>query len=198
MSPYAKIVADWQPGSLTRRVIVFTNCEEAILTLNGKEIARAKPEKHAATKYEDAKPFDGSNTNNLVHPPIIFPAINYKAGTLRVVAIKAKEQTTDEIKTAGEADHVKVWIDDQGVPAGRNDLVFVRAAVVDQNGTVCLTDSRRIHFLITGASLAGESDVNCEMGIASALIRTPLDKSSVRITATGASLKGSTLKLDIF
>ena len=186
--PYAKIATDWQPGPPTRKVVIFTNCDEAILTLNGKEIARANPEKQPETRYERAKPFDGSNSVNLMHPPIVFQTVPYKSGTLKVIAIRGKEQVQDELKTAGSPDHIKIWIDDLGYPVGRNDLVFVRAAVVDANGTICPGDSRRIHFSVTGATLAGESDVACEMGIATALMRTPLSSSSIHVTASSKGI----------
>ena len=188
LEPYAKVVADWQPGTVTRKVVVFTNCDEAILTLNGKEIARAKPERHAATKYENAKPFDCSNTVNLMHPPIVFPAIKFQSGTLKVVALRAKEQAIDEIKTAGAPDHLKVWIEDQGIPIGRNDLAFVRAAVVDRAGTVCAKNSRKVHFVVSGAALAGERDVNCEMGVGSALIRSRFCKTKIFIAASSKGI----------
>jgi beta-galactosidase len=195
--PFAKIAANWQLGPKTRRVVVFTNGDEAILSLNGKEIARAKPQKGASTKYEQAKPFDGSNTVHIEHPPIIFRDVAFSPGTLTVKVKKGTSFATDSVRTAGPPDHLKLWIDDLGVPAGGNDLVFVRAAVVDKVGIICEQDSRSISFAISGATFAGESKSSCEMGVASALIRTPLAASKIMVKANTQGLKPAAVELKI-
>ncbi|MEI8281821.1 MAG: DUF4982 domain-containing protein, partial [Armatimonadota bacterium] len=183
-APYVKLVADWQPGKATRRVVVFTNCDVASISVNGHSLGQKRSSATGtSTTYEKAKPFDGSNTVNLMHPPIIFDDVPYRGGALTVLAVRGKEQATDIIKTAGPADHLKIWVDDLGYPVGRNDLVFIRAAVVDKDGVICPTDSRAIGFTVTGAAFAGESSVQCEMGVASVLIRTPLGKTRIKVEA---------------
>ena len=187
-APYAKLAADWQPGTPSRQVIVFTNCDEAILKVNGREVARSKPERGKTTNYSEAKAYHGSNTGNLAHPPIIFRDVKFQPGTLTVEGISGKKKAVDSIKTAGRPAGIKVWFDDLGVPIGPNDLVFVRAAVVDANGTICPKDSRRIHFHVKGAKFAGESDVACEMGVASALIRTPFTQAKIEVSTEAKGL----------
>ena len=85
---------------------------------------------------------------------------------------------------------MKVWLDDLGVPPTRNDLVFVRAAVVDAKGTVCPGESRTISF--EGAAFVGESKAACEMGVASILVRTPVGGGRVEVRAKAAGLTGAT------
>jgi beta-galactosidase len=195
--PFVKIVADWQPGTPTRQVVVFTNGDAATLRINGKIVAKQKPERGVSTRYDLAKSFDGSNTMNLTHPPIVFRNVAFEPGTLSVTIKRGSKMVTDELKTADRADHLKVWIDDQGVPMGRNDLVFVRASVVDKYGTVCPHVSLPIQFLIKGAKLAGEGSTKCEMGVASMLIRTPLDPASIRVSAKAQDLPVALLKFKI-
>ncbi|MEI7985597.1 MAG: glycoside hydrolase family 2 TIM barrel-domain containing protein [Armatimonadota bacterium] len=194
---YVKLIADWQSGPPTRRVVVFTNCNEAVLSVNGKEIARKSVAKGESTKYEKAKPFDGSNTINLVNAPIVFENVPFSPGKLSVSVSQMGTKTFDSVYTAGPADHIKLWIDDQGIPAGRNDLVFVRAAVVDANETICPYDNRKISFTVAGAAIAGEGTVKCEMGVASALIRTPLKASTITCKAIAKNLKPGRLELKI-
>ena len=80
-------------------------------------------------------------------------------------------------------------MDDLGVPVGANDLVFVRAAVVDASGNVCPNESRTVKFHLNGGSFAGEDAAACEMGIASALVRTSPRSGRFSITASATGLK---------
>ncbi len=194
--PYLKIAATWQPGSPTRTVVVFTNCDQASLSINGKHIQSAKAERGPSTTYAAAKPFDGSNTANLPHPPIVFRNVPYASGKLEVSGFFGAAKVTDAIETAGKPVRLKVWVDDLGVPPGRNDLVFIRASVVDANGTICPTESRRIRFSVAGGEITGESSAPCEIGIASILVRTPMEAGRIKMSAAGGSLSGE-CKFDV-
>lgn len=187
-APYVKLSADWQPGPASRNVVVFTNCDEAILKVNGKEVARAKAQRGLTTKYSMAMSFDGTNTEHLAHPPIVFRDVPFHAGRLQVTGVQRGVSVADQITTAGRAERIKVWVDDLGYRPGTNDLVFVRAAVVDANGTICPRDSRRLHFSVEGAMLAGESDISCEMGVASVLVRTPIRQGKIEVLAKASGL----------
>ena len=121
------------------------------------------------------------------HPPIVFRDVPFTPGTLKVVG---ENGASDTLRTAGPPAALKVWIDDLGVPPTRNDLVFVRAAVVDARGVLCAEDARRIAF--RGATFAGEASAPCEMGIASVLARTPPRQASFKIAAEAGGLRGET------
>ncbi len=188
-TPYVKLAADWQPGAANRMVAVFTNAKSATLFLNGRKLETRLAEKGATTAYNMTKPFDASNTDHLVHPPIVFRNVRFSPGELKVVA----GGISDSVRTAAAPDHLKVWIDDLGVKPGRNDLVFARVAVVDAKGVVCSHDSHSVHLYVSGATVAGESSVAAEAGIASFLVRTPLGASSVSLQASSVGLRtGST------
>jgi beta-galactosidase len=184
--PIIKIQADWQPGAATRDVVVFTNCSSATLSVNGKPIAIGYPQRGKSTAYDKAKPFDGSNTANLKHPPIIFRRVPFAAGVLTVTG-KTTSGTvaTDALYTSGSPIGLEVRVDTLGVEPRENDLVFVRASIVDAKGHLCRNSDRMVHFSISGpAALAGESDVKSEMGVASALIRVTKGLRGVKVSAS--------------
>ncbi len=166
-------------------VIVFANASSATLFINGRSFQTLKAVPGSETKYRLENRYDGSNTAHLPHPPIVFR--NVPEGNIKVVGSNG---ATDQIRPAGKPASLKLWVDDLGVAPGRNDLVFLRAAVIDAKGTVCPDESRRISF--SGASFAGENSAPCEMGVASVLIRTPLSAMKFKLRASAGALKGET------
>ena len=106
--------------------------------------------------------------------------------------VREKAVAEDMLTTAGKPARLKVWIDDLGVPPQANDLVFVRAAIVDANGVVCPDADETIRFNATGAAtFAGENKSAAEMGVASILVRTASVKGLFKIEATtSGGIKG--------
>jgi beta-galactosidase len=183
--PMLKIAATWQPGNARRTIVVFTNCDEARLSIDGHVVSVQRPVLGKATNYGDAKRFDGSNTANLTHPPIVFRNVPYHPGTLTVTGfIHGMPKTQDSIETAGTPVRLKVWIDDLGVRPQPNDLVFVRAALVDRKGTINPSVVRTVRFDVAGATLAGEGAVESEMGVATALVRTSVKGGAFALKAS--------------
>lgn len=182
-TPYLRIAADWQPGPAKRNVVVFTNASSATLYVNGKKIATESASRGPATPYDLKKAFNGTNTANLPHPPIVFRNVPFSAGELKVVGSNG---AVSKERTAGKPARLLVWIADMGVPVKPNDLVFVRAAVVDANGVICPHESREVKF--SGAEFAGEDHAPCEMGVASVLVRLK-DGRTPTIQATSGTLK---------
>ncbi|MBI1333169.1 MAG: DUF4982 domain-containing protein [Armatimonadetes bacterium] len=188
-SPFVKVVGDWNPGPPKRDLVVFSNCEEVELLVNGKSIARQSPVRGGATDYADAKPFDGSNTGNLRHPPIVFRNIPYQPGLVEIKGfVNGKVVTTDRLRTVEQPEQIKVFVYEYGVPATKNDLVFFRAAVVDSHGNVCVDDSREIHITVSGAELVGKAEIVAGKGAIVGLIRTSPTASIVSIRASAPGL----------
>ncbi len=179
--PVLKIAADWQPGTKKRDVLVFTNSDFVNLYVNGKLIGTAHPERGKASAYDAAKPFDGSNTANLKHPPVIFRDVPFAPGVL----MAKSGSVSDAIYTAGKPVGLRVWTDDLGVKPQANDLVFVRAALIDAAGHICPDHDQTVHFTVSGSAfLAGEANCKTEMGVASALIRVTQGLKGVKIGAS--------------
>ncbi len=193
--PMVKIAATWQPGAAARDVVVFTNCDQAKLSVNGRDIAVQSPQRGDATTYGAAKLFDGSNTANLAHPPIVFRNVPFTAGVLKAVGlVNGRGAASDTVTTAGKPARLKVWVDDLGIQPERNDLVFVRATLVDANGRECTGDLRNVSFVIHGdAAAAGEAHAETQMGTASILARTSTTAKRFTVKAvTSDGLLGST------
>jgi beta-galactosidase len=172
--PLVKIAATWQPGAAKRDVVVFTNCQSVQLSINGRVISSGSPQFTPPTDYSKAKPFDGSNTANLKHPPIVFRDVTFVKGTLAARGfVGGKLVASDAVSTAGKPDHLKLWLDDFGVAPTTNDLVFLRAAVVDAYGNTCPEGVQNIKFKVNGdGSLIADEPIPTEMGVASILVRT--------------------------
>lgn len=185
--PYLKVAADWQPGAAKRDIVVFTNANSATLLVNGKKIASATPERGAEAPYDLKKAFQGTDTANLPHPPMVFRKVAFAAGELKVVGSNG---AVDKVRTAGRPVRLKVWLDDLGVPPTVNDAVFVRAALVDGNDVICSDAVAKVRF--AGVTFAGESRVATELGVASVLVRTPSTGGRVKVQATAGSLRGET------
>jgi len=190
-NPFLRIASTWQPGLAGRDVVVFTNCDKATLYINGRSFQTSMATKGKSTSYADARPFDGSNTENLAHPPIVFRNVPFIAGDLKVVGMRHRqmERAVDVVRTYGRPASLKVWVDDLGVPPGRNDIFFIRAAVVDAKGVVCADQARNISFSVLGAKLAGQGSVPAEMGVASVLIRTAGTSRQISVTASGPGIR---------
>ncbi|RYG46841.1 hypothetical protein EON79_09025 [bacterium] len=184
--PYLKIAAYWQPGAAVRDVVVFSNARWLTLRVNGRKLQTVQPVPGRATDYEASRPFDGSNSNHLDAPPVVFRNVPFATGELTV---SSSNGAVDRVRTAGAPARLRVWADDLGVSPTLNDLVFVRAAVVDTHGVVCPEESRQVQF--EGAAFAGQSTAPCEMGVASVLVRTPLMAGKIEVRAKAGVLKGA-------
>lgn len=182
--PYLRAV----PDEHQKRLVVFTNAPSASLFAAGKLLQTARAVRGRETAYDPGKAFDGTNTANLPHPPIVFQNVPFRAGNLKVLGSNGALQ---HLPKPGKPTRLKVWVDDLGVSPTTNDLVFVRAAIVDANGTTVTSNSGPIRF--EGAPFAGEPQTPPEMGIASVLIRTPLKEGTLKVKATLGPLNGTCL-----
>ena len=183
--PMAYIANYWQATSDTQ-VVVYSNCDEVELQLNGKTVARQRP---------DANAF----SNRLAHAPFTFKVSAFAPGTLRAVAYRnGQPAATAERRTPGAAHHLQLTYDRSGRDASPQDVVFVHASVVDANGTVLPTATVAIRFAAQGsAELVGDNPVRAEAGIATALLKTGLGTGPVQLTATAEGLPSAALKLTI-
>ncbi|HVT12763.1 MAG TPA: glycoside hydrolase family 2 TIM barrel-domain containing protein [Fimbriimonadaceae bacterium] len=180
------------------KIVVFTNCDEVALSLDGKRLATERPRGGPATAYDKARPFDGSNTGNLAHPPVVFERPRAD-GVIRVDGFAhGRLVASDVLRPAGKPVRLKVWEEDMGRPlqADGADAVFVRAAVVDGKGVIVTGAEGSIRFAASGAgTIAGEAEVPLEMGVASELIRGTTRPGAISVSArlVGGNLAGSSV-----
>lgn len=205
--PMCYIANYWQATDTTDKVIVYSNCDEVALYVNGKEIARQHPDNGPDSPYgteldKGGNPFDGGNDRALQSPPFTFKNIVFKPGELKATGyIKGKKVDTYTVHTPGKAVRLSLTIDTQGVPlkADGADAIFVRAKLLDANGNAVPDADNKIRFFISGdAALVSPETVNAEAGIATALLKSTATRAGkIRIEAKGKGLVAAGLNIEI-
>jgi beta-galactosidase len=177
-------IANYWNNTATKTVEVYSNCDEVELVLNGRTIARQQPDKN-------------TYSTNLKHPPFTFNVTAYSAGKLQAIGyIHGKKRAENTRQTPGKPFAVKLRIDYSNKTAAPNDLLFVYAEIVDQNGTVVPDANNVITFKVHGAGLlAGDTIVKAEAGVATALLKTDVITGTIIIGATADRLRPDKLMI---
>jgi len=182
-------IANYWNDSSFKDVKVYSNCDEVELSLNGKVIARQKPDKD-------------QNSTNLAHPPFSFSIPKFISGKLEAKGFLAgKEVVKTERKTPSAASKIILTIDSSGkeLQAGKNDVVFLYASVTDADGTVIPDDKRALKFTVEGdAELIGDNPRNAEAGISAILLKAGKKQGVLHITATAEGLVSGEINLNLF
>ena len=132
---------NWKEGE-TVRVMVTSNCEETELFLNGKSLGKKPSDCCAPAEW--SVPF----------VPGTLSAIGYRSG----VAVAKTER-----KTAGRAAKIVLEPSRAELLNDGNDALAVNLSIVDENGTVLETDSRKLSLEIIGDGVllgVGNGDPN--------------------------------------
>jgi beta-galactosidase len=163
------------------RVLIFSNCEELELRLNGASLGRQKPAKTWLTQY-------------LPHPPFVFDLPAFTPGSIEATGfIKNKPAASHQVRTPSASVRIELEIDTAGVSAGTGtpDVLIAHARVLDSNGTLCVSDTSTIVFTVEGdASLIGSDQISAEAGIASVVVRVPSTGSAFKLHAVRNGLDG--------
>ena len=173
------IASHWTPAS-NLRVLVFSNCEEVELRLNGVVISRQKPSKAATTQY-------------LSHPPFVFDLPRFEPGSLEAVGLIGGEViASHHVGTPGIPIEIDLTIEEVGVHAapGESDLLFAHARWRDSLGNLCILETSEVAFVVEGdAELVGPAKIAAEAGIASILLRMPAGARAFKLTASAGAAK---------
>ncbi len=132
-------LGDWTPANLgphDERIEVYSNCDEVELFLNNRSLG-SKPLNADATPRQWTVPFE--------------------KGTLRAVARNQGQQVaTSELRTAGQPARILLTAERSTITPSWEDVVYVRATIVDDAGTIVPAADNLLHFHITGpGALAG-------------------------------------------
>ncbi len=198
MTPEVYIAGYWAPGKKMRKVIVYGNVDEVELKVNGKTIARKKPDHGPDTPYfyaeRDEKPwkgghpFDGGNCRHLMHPPFTFTNVKWEKGKVTALGyINGKMVARQTVWTPGPVTGLEIVPDFSGKKPvkGEKDVLFVYVKLIDENGTLCVEDNHTsVTLKATGAEILSPAAVQTEAGIATFLIETQNDPA-IHLTATG-------------
>ena len=188
------LFGDWTPKNLgphEENAEVYSNCDEVELFLNGKSLG------------SKSKPADDSPRNWKV---------NFEAGTIKAVGKNGGKVVAEfELKTAGKATSIVLTANKQTVSNGWDDVVVVRATVVDENGIVVPSAGDMIEFAISGPGIiaAVDSGDNADhdpfhatrrkafQGSCIALVKTSKESGSITITASSGTLKSNKIRLAV-
>src|SRR5690606_23803935 len=121
--PMVFIASEWNEKSALD-ICVFSNANEVELILNGKIIARQKPDQ-------------GTNSNHLKHPPFTFKVDKFVPGELKAVGyINGKAAAEHKVVTPGSAARLRMTLDVSGkeLQTGVKDIIFVYAQLTDAHG----------------------------------------------------------------
>ena len=127
-------------------VFVYTNYPEAELFVNGKSQGRrAKDVSDEQGRYR-----------------LMWNDVVYEPGEVKVVAYDAKGKAVakQNVRTAGEPDHLELKADRTTLQADGKDLAYVEVSIVDKDGNLCPSDGRLVSFATEGAGGAYRASAN--------------------------------------
>jgi beta-galactosidase len=179
--PEVFIANYWQPDSTTD-VRVYGNVEVVELFLNGRSMGRQGPD------------HDRISTN-LRHPPFTFKLGKFTPGTLEAVGyIGDRAVAHHRIITPEAIERIQVNFDTVGVctDAERNDQIFVRATLLDANGTTVPVSGREVEFTTQGRlSIIGPSKLPTEAGVATAFMQVEPGSKPASVTVASGEQRAT-------
>jgi beta-galactosidase len=186
--PMAYIANFWSPSSV-KEVVVYSNCDEIELFLNGESIGRQKSDQN---RY----------STHIKHPPFSFSMPEFKPGKLWAVGYLNGEKVVEAHReTPGSARKIALSYDRSGkeLEAGVKDVVFLYASVVDENGTRIPDAEQAIRFKIEegDAELIGRNPMEAQAGIATVLLRAGTKVSTIKVSALSEGLEGADLSISV-
>jgi beta-galactosidase len=181
--PYVSIASRWDANSSTT-VTVYSNCPSVSLFLNDKQIALQKQSKKEASTH-------------LTAPPYTFVIPQLEPGKLTAYGLDQRQicVATAQVQTPGKPTQVVLEVDtlNMGIDQQQADLIFIRAKLLDANGTVIPTNNYKATFscLAEDAGLVSPAIQLFEAGIASALLRTeaPTHPIQIKVSIPDLNLK---------
>jgi beta-galactosidase len=178
--PFVSIASRWDANSSTT-VTVYSNCPSVSLFLNDKQIALQKQTSNEASTYLNA-------------PPYTFVIPQFESGKLNAYGLDQRQirVASHKVQTPGKPVQLTLELDtlQHGIDTAKADLVFVRAKLLDANGTVVPTNDYKVTFSVQAqdAGLVCPAIQPIEAGIATALLRTEAPKNPVVIKVALPSL----------
>ncbi|WP_297089715.1 glycoside hydrolase family 2 TIM barrel-domain containing protein [uncultured Draconibacterium sp.] len=165
-------------------IIVFSNCDEVELLIEGKSIARLKP-CHAP------------EVAHLNSPAFVFDS-TWESGTITAKGyINNKIVAEHSLKKPGEAHHIELEFDKDCQPlyADGSSIALAFARICDKNGTTVVDYNPEVSFEVSGsASIVGGEDIGSnpvkwENGIAPVLVRMGTEAGEINLIASAKGLK---------
>ena len=187
---------DWTPDDpdiyTQADLQVFSNCDEVELFLNGKSIgAKGRTADNASPRTW---------------------TIPFEKGTLKAVAKNnGKVVAEQELKTAGKASKIILTADKSSLENNWDDVVYVTATIVDEDGNMVSSADTKINFEIEGTGviaavdngdIASSEHYNATgrwtyKGRCIALIKASANEGKITVKANGENLKTGSVTIDV-
>lgn len=176
-------VANYYNDPSFLEVKVYSNCEKVELVQNDISLGVQEANENSQTDYLNQSPF-------------VFQLEKFVPGELVANAYIEDELVASySRKTPKAVSKIDLWYDRSGVDVqwGVNDVVFIYASLVDENGTTVPDASNKVHFIVEGdGELIGANPIVAEAGIATILLRVG-EKGDIAVKAQSNSLKSNVL-----
>jgi beta-galactosidase len=188
------LLSDWTPANLAaheENVEVYSNCQEVELLLNGKSLG-AKPLSADASPRNWRVPFE--------------------AGTLKAIGRNQGQMAAEhELRTAGKPARLVLAADRARLADNWDDVAYVTATIVDENGVVVPGAENLVSFAVAGPGAVAATDnadiANHEsfqsperyafQGQCQAIVRAAAAQGSITVTASAAGLKPATVRIEV-
>jgi beta-galactosidase len=188
-------VSDWTPTDIDTydeaKVQVFSNCDEVELFLNDKSLGvKSRPDDNASARVW---------------------SFTFHKGVLKTIGRnKGQVVATQELKSAGSPAKIILSVDKKSIENSWDDVSYITATVVDENGTPCLVADNQLTFTVTGAgNLAGTDNgdlTSTEMfsspkrfvykGVCIALVKANANSGAITVKASADGLKEASITLE--
>jgi len=171
--PVLHILGHWNhKADQVRDIVVFTNCTDVELLLNGKRLGHGKS---CADEYPC-----------LANPPLLWEGIPFHAGTLTARGQHCGKVIEDSRTTAGEPAVVRFDFSNDTLLADGRDIAYVDMTVCDADGHRCYTAEEALIVTVEGSAiLTGPSTVQARDGLVRVAVRNTGASGAVTITARG-------------
>lgn len=175
--PKQVVFADWTPADKsahTERVEVYSNCASVSLSLNGTSLSSKTLPADAVARTWD---------------------VPFAAGTLEAKCADA-QATREVLRTAGAPEAVVLKLETPAPGVGFDEVAFVRATVVDANGTPVPLAAVPLEFVVQGPGvvLATDNADNVYNGLFASASRSTLDGRAIVLVR--ASSKVGSIRLE--
>lgn len=209
--PMVHIVGHWTPGAdrKVRTVRVYSNGDTVELTLNGRSLGVREPagpervwkdfkgfyDQFGVQDEFSKSPLPGAR---LQHGPFIWDDVNFESGTLIAIARKGSSVVRDEQRTPYAPARVVLKSEKPALDAAGEDVAFIEADVVDDNGTIVPGAHPWIHFEIKGPGhfLGQMVDIDAISGVAAINVQTDGDKGEIAVNASSPGLQTGTIRIE--
>jgi len=188
------LVLDWTPADFgtfdEAYVYVYSNCEEVELFLNGESKGKQPINTNATPRFWN---------------------IGFDAGTLKAVAYnKGKVVAEDILKTADSPVKIQLTAERTSVQNNWNDVVYVKATMVDKDGLRNPNINPKLTFTISGPGIlkaVDNSDASSHekyktnvrttfKGEAVALVQATANSGQITLSVSAEGVEGSTILLN--